>query len=107
MGYGICYELWLIAIATSTFVKSYSPKSFPSFKASLEHFFQQDNECPHVAKTVLDSCLAQHMQCLPWPVYSRDMLPIEHVWDLVGWRVTRDPHLATSKDEFWLCIQAI
>ncbi|GFU90836.1 uncharacterized protein TNCV_4921691 [Trichonephila clavipes] len=32
----ICYELKALSIATGTSVKCYSPKSFPSFKASLE-----------------------------------------------------------------------
>ena len=32
----ICDELRVISIATGTFVKCYSPKSFPSFKVSLE-----------------------------------------------------------------------
>ncbi|GFV58739.1 hypothetical protein TNCV_3730771 [Trichonephila clavipes] len=39
------------------------------------------------------------MQLLPWPAYSLDMSPIEHVWDLVGRRFARDPRPATSKDE--------
>ncbi|GFS69882.1 transposable element Tcb1 transposase [Trichonephila clavipes] len=26
------------------------------------------------------------MLLLPWPAYSSDMSPIEHVWDLVGWQ---------------------
>ncbi|GFU79136.1 transposable element Tcb1 transposase [Trichonephila clavipes] len=47
------------------------------------------------------------MQFLPWPVYSPDMSPIEHVWDLVGWRLARDPCPAASKDELLLPIQAI
>ncbi|GFX71940.1 transposable element Tc1 transposase [Trichonephila clavipes] len=41
--------------------------------------FQQDNAQPHVANTVRDICSAQHMQLLPWPAYSTDMLPIKHV----------------------------
>ncbi|GFS49180.1 transposable element Tcb2 transposase [Trichonephila clavipes] len=70
--------------------------------------FQQDNARPHVAKTVRDFCLAQHMQLLPWPAYSPDMSPIEYVWDLVSWRLARDPRPAASKnEEFLLCIQAI
>ncbi|PRD36642.1 UNVERIFIED_CONTAM: hypothetical protein NCL1_08023 [Trichonephila clavipes] len=32
----VCYELRVISIATGTSVKCYSPKSFPSFKTSLE-----------------------------------------------------------------------
>ncbi|GFU40360.1 transposable element Tc1 transposase [Trichonephila clavipes] len=46
--------------------------------------FQQDNTHPDVAKTVRDFCSTQTMQLLPWPTYSPDMSPIEHVWDLVG-----------------------
>ena len=69
--------------------------------------FQQNNARPHVAKTVPDFCLAQHMQLPPWPAYSPDMSPIEHVWELLGWRLTRDPRPAASKDELWLRMQAI
>ena len=35
----ICYEWRVITVATSMCVKCYSPKSFPSFKASLELSF--------------------------------------------------------------------
>ncbi|GFV13593.1 hypothetical protein TNCV_67961 [Trichonephila clavipes] len=69
--------------------------------------FQQDNACPHDAKAVRNFCSAQHMQLFPWPAYSPDMSPIEHVWDLVGRRLARDPRPAASKDKLLLCIQAI
>ncbi|GFX56817.1 hypothetical protein TNCV_495651 [Trichonephila clavipes] len=62
--------------------------------------FFQDNARPHVAKTVRDDfCSSQHLQLLPSPAYSRDMSPIEHVWDLVGRLLARDPRPAASKDE--------
>ncbi|GFW27992.1 hypothetical protein TNCV_768721 [Trichonephila clavipes] len=35
------------------------------------------------------------------------MSPIEHVSDLVGWRLTHDPRPASSKVELLLRIQAI
>ncbi|GFU65193.1 transposable element Tcb2 transposase [Trichonephila clavipes] len=38
---------------------------------------------------------------------SADLSPIEHVWDLVGLRLARDPHPTVSKDELLLRIQAI
>ncbi|GFW12050.1 transposable element Tcb2 transposase [Trichonephila clavipes] len=60
-----------------------------------------------VSKIVGDFCSAQHMQLLPWPAYSPDMSSIEHVWDLVGRCLTRDPRPAASIDEILLCIQAI
>ncbi|GFX52018.1 hypothetical protein TNCV_4653471 [Trichonephila clavipes] len=69
--------------------------------------FQQDNARPHFEKTVRDFCSTQHMQLLPWPVYLPDMSPIEHVWDLVGRRFSRDPRPAASKDELLLRIQAL
>ena len=47
------------------------------------------------------------MQLLPCPVFPPDTSPIDHVWDLGGQRVARDPLPATLKDEFWLRIQAI
>ena len=37
----VCYELRVISIATGTSVKCYSPKSFSSFKASLELSFSR------------------------------------------------------------------
>ena len=47
------------------------------------------------------------MQFLRWPAYSPGLSPIEHVWDLVGRSLARDPRPAASKDEICLCIQAI
>ncbi|GFX22015.1 transposable element Tcb2 transposase [Trichonephila clavipes] len=51
----------------------------------------QDSACPHVAKTDPDFSSTQHVQLLSWPACSPDMSPIEHVWDLVGRCLTRDP----------------
>ncbi|GFW24021.1 hypothetical protein TNCV_4950651 [Trichonephila clavipes] len=65
---------------------------------------QQDNARLHVAKTVRDFCSAQHMQLLPWPAYSPDMSPIEHVWDLVGRRLARISLPVALKDEILLPI---
>ncbi|GFU18984.1 transposable element Tcb2 transposase [Trichonephila clavipes] len=78
-----------------------------AFQSVPGAIFQQDNARPHVAKTILDYCSAQHIQLLPWPTYSPDMSPIKHVWDLVGRRLARHPRLAASKYEFILHLQAI
>ncbi|GFX97626.1 transposable element Tcb2 transposase [Trichonephila clavipes] len=64
-----------------------------------EAIFQQDNARSHNANTVRDFCSAQPLQLLPWPAYSPDMSPIEHVWYLVGRCLARDPRPAASKDE--------
>ncbi|GFV77291.1 transposable element Tcb1 transposase [Trichonephila clavipes] len=47
------------------------------------------------------------MQLLPWPAYSPDMSPTEHMWDLVRRCLAREPRPAASKDELLLRIQAI
>ncbi|GFW06649.1 uncharacterized protein TNCV_3287501 [Trichonephila clavipes] len=58
-------------------------------------------------KTVREFCSAQRMLLLRWPAYSLDMSSIDHVWNLFGWRLTRDPRPEVSKDELLLRIQAI
>ncbi|GFU04742.1 hypothetical protein TNCV_4377701 [Trichonephila clavipes] len=55
---------------------------------------QQELVCS--GTTVRDFCSAQHMQLLRWRAYSPHMSPIEHVWDLVGRRIARDPSPAAS-----------
>ena len=45
------------------------------------------------------------MQLLPWPAYSPDMSPIEHVWDFIGLRLARDPRPVPSTDELWIHIK--
>ncbi|GFV12188.1 uncharacterized protein TNCV_1536851 [Trichonephila clavipes] len=102
----VCYELKVISIATSTSVKCYSPKSFPSLKASLEQSFSRIMHA-HMLQKLFKTSAVQHMQLLPWPAYSPDISPIEHVWDLVGWHLARGPHPAALKDELLLRIQAL
>ncbi|GFS88489.1 transposable element Tc1 transposase [Trichonephila clavipes] len=55
------------------------PKAVPFLYAIPIAIFQQDNACPHLAKTVQDFYSAQHMQLLLWSAYSLDMSPVEHV----------------------------
>ncbi|GFX21210.1 transposable element Tcb2 transposase [Trichonephila clavipes] len=66
-----------------------------------------NNARPHIAKAVLDFCSVPHMQLLSWSAYSPNVSPIQHVWDLVGRLLARDPRPAASKDELLLRIQAI
>ncbi|GFV90004.1 transposable element Tcb2 transposase [Trichonephila clavipes] len=73
----------------------------------IEAIFQQDNARLHVVKTVRDFGSAQHIQLLPWPAYSPDMSPIDHMWDLEGRRLVRNQRPAASENELLLRIQAI
>ena len=74
------------------------PKVFPFTQDIPGPIFQQDNARSDVAKTVRDFCLAQHIQLLLSPAYSPDLLPIEHVWDLIGRSLARNPSPAALKD---------
>ena len=71
----------------------------PFFQGIPRAIFQQDNARPHVAMTVRDFCSAQHKQLLLWASYLSDMSPIEHMWDLGGRRLARDPCPEASKYE--------
>ncbi|GFV79435.1 transposable element Tcb2 transposase [Trichonephila clavipes] len=83
------------------------PQAIPFLQGLPRAVFQQHNARPHVAKTVKSYLDSQQVQLLPWPAYSPDMPPIEHVWDIVGRRLSRDLRPIASTDEFWLRIQTI
>ena len=46
--------------------------------------FQQDNARPHEARVTCHFLLAQGVNVLPWPAYSPDLSPVEHLWDYLG-----------------------
>lgn len=64
--------------------------------------FQQDNARPHTAR------ISQHalrgVQMLPWPAYSPDLSPIEHVWDVIGRRLQTLP-LPRTDDQLWQMVE--
>ena len=49
--------------------------------------FQQDNARPHVARICTEFLQAEQVPVLPWPAYSPDMSPIEHLWDVMDRQV--------------------
>ncbi|GFX13744.1 transposable element Tcb2 transposase [Trichonephila clavipes] len=84
------------------------PQAIPFLQGLPGAEFQQDNARPHVAKTVKSYLDSQQVQLLPWPAYSPDMSPIEHVWNIVvGRRIARCLRPVASTDELWLHIQTI
>ena len=48
---------------------------------------QQDNTRPYVARICIQFLETEHVTVLPWPAYSPDKSPIEHVWDLLDYQV--------------------
>ena len=58
--------------------------------------FQQDNARPHAALLAQDFLRDNAVRTLPWPAYSPDLSPIEHLWDLIDRRLrSRDPRPQT------------
>ena len=70
--------------------------------------FQHDNAQPHVARICTQFLEAENVPVLPWPAYSPDMSPIEHVWDALDRRVRQRvsvpsniQQLRTAIEEEW------
>ncbi|GFV12374.1 transposable element Tc1 transposase [Trichonephila clavipes] len=65
------------------------PVAIPYLQGLPNAIFQQDNARPHTTR------ISQHalrgIQMLPWPAYSPDLSPIEHVWDVIGRRLQTLP----------------
>ncbi|UYV79799.1 hypothetical protein LAZ67_18000688 [Cordylochernes scorpioides] len=64
--------------------------------------YQQDNARPHTAR--ISQQVLQDVQMLPWPLYSPDLSPIEHVWDIIGRRLHALPQ-PRSEDELWQMVE--
>ncbi|UYV72073.1 hypothetical protein LAZ67_9001732, partial [Cordylochernes scorpioides] len=64
--------------------------------------YQQDNARPHTAR--ISQQALQDVQMLPWPPYSPDLSPIEHVWDFIGRRLHALPQ-PRSEDELWQMVE--
>ncbi|UYV74897.1 Transposase, partial [Cordylochernes scorpioides] len=64
--------------------------------------YQQDNARPHTAR--ISQQALQDVQMLPWPPYSPELSPIEHVWDIIGRRLHALPQ-PRSEDERWQMVE--
>ncbi|UYV63562.1 K02A2.6-like, partial [Cordylochernes scorpioides] len=64
--------------------------------------YQQDNAPTHTAR--ISQQALQDVQMLPWPPYSPDLSPIEHVWDIIGRRLHALPQ-PRSEDELWQMVE--
>ncbi|UYV66571.1 hypothetical protein LAZ67_4002132 [Cordylochernes scorpioides] len=74
------------------------PMTLPYLQGVPNALYQQDNARPHTAR--ISQQALQDVQMLPWPPYSPDLSPIEHVWDIIGRRLHALPQ-PRSEDELW------
>ncbi|UYV60183.1 hypothetical protein LAZ67_1000258 [Cordylochernes scorpioides] len=78
------------------------PVTLPYLQEVPNALYQQDNARPHTAR--ISQQALQDVQMLPWPPYSPDLSPIEHVWDIIGRRLHALPQ-QRSEDELWQMVE--
>ncbi|UYV76992.1 Transposase [Cordylochernes scorpioides] len=78
------------------------PVTLPYLQGVPNALYQQDNARPHTAR--ISQKALQDVQMLPWPPYSPDLSPIEHVWDIIGRRLHALPQ-PRSEDELWQMVE--
>ncbi|UYV61654.1 RPS10 [Cordylochernes scorpioides] len=78
------------------------PVTLPYLQGVPNALYQQDNDRPHTAR--ISQQALQDVQMLPWPPYSPDLSPIEHVWDIIGRRLHALPQ-PRSEDELWQMVE--
>ncbi|UYV75724.1 hypothetical protein LAZ67_13001148 [Cordylochernes scorpioides] len=78
------------------------PVTLPYLQGVLNALYQQGNARPHTAR--ISQQALQDVQMLPWPPYSPDLSPIEHVWDIIGRRLHVLPQ-PRSEDELWQMVE--
>ncbi|UYV77381.1 hypothetical protein LAZ67_15000800 [Cordylochernes scorpioides] len=78
------------------------PVTLPYLQGVPNALYQQDDARPHTAR--ISQQALQDVQMLPWPPYSPDLSPIEHVWDIIGRRLHALPQ-PRSEDELWQMVE--
>ncbi|UYV84592.1 K02A2.6-like [Cordylochernes scorpioides] len=78
------------------------PVTLPYLQGVPNALYQQDNARPHTAR--ISQQALQDVQMLPWPPYSPELSPIEHVWDIIGRPLHALPQ-PRSEDELWQMVE--
>ncbi|UYV84471.1 hypothetical protein LAZ67_X002311, partial [Cordylochernes scorpioides] len=78
------------------------PVTLPYLQGVPNALYQQASARPHTAR--ISQQALQDVQMLPWPPYSPDLSPIEHVWDIIGRRLHALPQ-PRLEDELWQMVE--
>ena len=78
-----------------------APVVVPFFNRNIT-LFQQDNARCHTAHVSMRYLDEQHVRILPWPAFSPDLSPIEHLWDVLDRGIRcHDPQNTDQLEEFF------
>ena len=62
--------------------------------------FKHDNGPSHSAGLTSDYLHAERLLVMPWPAFSSDFSPIEHLWNQLGWGICARENPPRTKLEF-------
>ncbi|UYV72257.1 K02A2.6-like [Cordylochernes scorpioides] len=81
------------------------PVTLPYLQGVPNALYQQNNARSHTAR--ISQQALQDVQMLPWPPYSPDLSPIEHVWDIIGRRLHALPQPPIPQDAIHTLIDSL